>query len=304
MERVIKYMGIFVRMLVAFFALLVTRYVWRKAKEVQKEYIINLVIFSKMWLLFAVICTVCGIFFGFMKTASAETGIIVSMVFLVFAVLLYLLSILYCRFHIDIDDEKIEYCPPAGKSRCRYFDKITKAEIDEKDNLHLYSDGEKTLKIPLEIGREYVITLLKCNDVRVRYKYNIDDFEMRLPLFYPIFYIFCFIVAGMMAGLSAEVKLLRGVLLWSVMMACSAFEAASDYWGKVVVRRNEIAQVRFLRKTKRIAHKQIVRVARRSNGRAPQLLIYSEKGVAMKINMLCENRELLEELVRRRHWER
>ena len=297
-------MSIFIKIVTIFFSPFAVVYAYRKAKKVQEEYIINLTLFSKVWLLFAVIFLVCYIFSGFIKTASVKTGMTIEMVFLAFTIFLYILSILYSRWHIKIDEEKIEYCFLSGKSRCRYFDKIRKAEIDEKDNLNLYSEEEKVLKIPLEVGREYIIAALKVYGVQVSYKYNVGDFVMKLPLFYPVLYVFFFVIAGLLNGLSVKVNMWIGILLWSVMMCCLACKAASDFLGRVVVHKNEIVQTRFLRRTKRIAFNQIVKVKRRDWDNAPHLYIYSDKGVEMKINLLYENRELLEELVKRRHWEK
>ncbi len=296
-------MGIFIKIMIIVFSPFAVVRAYRKAKKVQEEYVINMTIFSKIWLLFAVIFLVCYIFSGFIKTASAKTSMTIEMVFLALTIFLYILSILYSRWHINIDEEKIEYCSLSGKSRCQYFDKIRKAEIDEKDNLNLYSEEEKVLKIPLEIGQEYIIVVLKGYGVRVNYKYNVGDFVMKLPLFYPVLYVFFFVIAGLLNGLAVKVNMWIGILLWSVMMCCLACKAASDFLGRVVVHKNEIVQTRFLRRTKRIAFNQIVKVKRRDRDNAPHLYIYSDKGVEMKINLLCENRELLEELVKRHHWE-
>lgn len=291
------------KILIVFLLLVSFGHAYRKAKKVQEEYFINLTIFSKIWLLFAVIFLVCYIFSGFIKTASEKTGMTIEMVFLALTIFLYILSILFSRWHIDIDEKKIGYCFLTGKSRYRYFDKIRKAEIDEKNNLNLYSEEEKVLKIPLEVGREYILTVLKVYGVRVSYKYNVGDFVMKLPLFYPVLYVFFFVIAGVLTGLAVKVNMWIGILLWSVMMCCLACKAASDFLGRVVVHKNEIVQTRFLRRTKRIAFNQIVKVKRRDRDNAPHLYIYSDKGLEMKINMLCENRELLEELVKRHHWE-
>ena len=146
-----------VKILTVFLLLVSFGHAYRKAKKVQEEYVINLTIFSKIWLLFAVIFLVCYIFSGFIKTASAKTSMTIEMVFLALTIFLYILSILYSRWHINIDEEKIEYCSLSGKSRCRYFDKIRKAEIDEKENLNLYSEEEKVLKLPLEVAGESAI---------------------------------------------------------------------------------------------------------------------------------------------------
>lgn len=217
-------------------------------------------------------------------------------------IFLCILSVLFCRWHIDIDNKRIEYCSISGKNNYCYYNQITKAEVDEKNNMYIYSENGNVLKIPIEISDTYIIKMLRYQGVCVKYKYNIDDFMMKLPLFYPILYMFFSVLAGVLFIFSIGVNTLASIF-WTIIMLATIYRTISDFWLKVIVKGNEIVQIRFFRKAKRISHKKIVKVISREKDNLPYIYIYSEKGLEMKINMLCENKKLMEELIKRHHWE-
>lgn len=294
-------MILFIKICIVAFLLYTIVKIYQKTKKTQREHIISLTVFSKVWLIFAVIGIVCYLFFGFLPTIT-EKKIIIDIVLLAFIVFLCILSVLFCRWHIDIDDERIDYCSLTGKSKCCRLNEIMKAEIDEKGNICIYSENENAWKIPSEIGNTYLITALKLYGIDVKYKHKIDDFEMKLPLFYPVMYLCFFIIAGLFAVFSMKYYIFAG-LFWLVLTVASAYKSVSDLKDRVIVKNNMIIQTRFLRKTRKLKYGQVIKVMRRIRDNAPYFYIYSEKGLEMKINMLCENRDLLEEVVKKHHWE-
>lgn len=296
-----KYMGVFIKVFIGILLIFAIISAFKKTKKVQKEYTINLALFSKGWLFFAAILIIWYMFSGFLTADSIKNNVIVDMILLALIIFLCILSVLFCRWHIDINNERIEYCSLSGKNSCRYFNRIIKAEIDEKDNMLIYAENENVLKIPTEIGHTYIITALRYQGICVKYKYSIDDFVMKLPLFYPVMYICFSIIAGLFAVFSMKYYISAG-LIWLVLAMASVYQSVSGFKDKVIVKGNVIVQIRLLRKMKKIGYEQIVKVIRREKSNAPHLYIYSKKGLEMKINMLCKNRRLLEELVERHHW--
>lgn len=306
-------MKIFMNVLIALFFIFTIIKIYRKQKRAQDKYIVNLVVFSKMWLLFAVVFFVLYMIFDCIVIRFLKQNPIVDIVLLALTAFFCILSVMFCRWHIDMNDKGMEYCFLLGKTHYRYFDRMTKVEIDGKDNVYIYSEDEKVLKVPVEIGLEYFIHELKYHGVRVDYKYNMNHFVMKLPLFYPVLYLCFFIIVGVFAVCLVKLGHLKldhlklehlaGILFWAVMELCLIAKTISDFLYNVMIDGNSIVQVRFLRKKRKIDYKQIIRVMHREKDNAPYLYIYSEKGLEMKINMLCENSRLLEELVKKHRWE-
>jgi len=299
-----EHMNFFAKIMIALFLIFILIKIYQRTQKVKNEYVVNLAIFSNVWLLFASVCLVSYLLFDFLPISHEKEKLIADITLLVLTLFLCMLSVLFCRWHIDINSERIEYCSLLGKSNCRYFDRITKAEIDEMDNIYIHSENENILKIPVEIGRTYIIAKLQQHGICVKYKYDIDDFVMKLPLFYPVMYMFFSITAGAFAFFSIEVNMLVGILFWLIMFLCLINKTISDFCEKVIVNRNVIVQIKFLRKKREISFGQIVRVMYKKKNNMQYLYIYSERGLEMRINMLCKNRKLLEELVKRHHWER
>lgn len=277
--------------------------IYKKQKKTQEEYIISLVIFSKMWFLFAMVLYVFDLIFDYFAINFLKQNITVYVVLFIFIAFLCALSILFSSWNICINDKRIEFCRILGKKNHCYFDKISKVEIDEKDNFFIYSKTDSVLKIPVKTGREYIIAKLKQQGVCVNYKYDIDSFVMKIPLPYPVIYMCFFIVADLFTIYSIYLNILTGTLLWFVMALCLIYKTISDFLEKVIVDRNMIVQMRFLRKKREISYKQIISVIHREKNNTPYLYIYSEEGLIMKINMLCKNRKLMEELIKKHRWE-
>ena len=296
-------MKIFMNVLIALFFIFTIIKIYRKQKRVQDKYTVNLVVFSKVWLLFAVVFFVLYMIFDCIVIRFLKQNPIVDIVLLALTAFFCILSVMFCRWHIDMNDKGMEYCFLLGKTHYRYFDRMTKVEIDGKDNVYIYSEDEKVLKVPVEIGLEYFIHELKYHGVRVDYKYNMNHFVMKLPLFYPVMDLCFSIIAGVFVVYSIKLNMLVGILFWSVMELCLIAKTISDFLYNVMIDGNSIVQVRFLRKKRKIDYKQIIRVMHREKDNAPYLYIYSEKGLEMKINMLCENSRLLKELVKKHRWE-
>lgn len=296
-------MKIFMNVLIALFFIFTIIKIYQKQKRAQDKYIVNLVVFSKVWLLFAIVFFVLYMIYDCIVIRFIKQNPIVDIVLLALTAFLCILSVMFCRWHIDMNDERMEYCFLLGKTHYRYFDRMTKVEIDGKDNIYIYSEDEKVLKVPVEIGLEYLIHELKYHGVRVDYKYNMNHFVMKLPLFYPVLNLCFSIIAGVFVVYSIKLNMLVGILFWAVMELCLIAKTISDFLYNVMIDGNSIVQVRFLRKKRKIDYKQIIRVMHREKDNAPYLYIYSEKGLEMKINMLCENSRLLEELVKKHRWE-
>lgn len=276
--------------------------IYQRQKQVQSEYIINLVMLSRVWFLGALVFGALYILYGFLTISHVKYDLAVDIIVLAFTVFLCALSILFCRWHINIDNNRIEYCSLSGKCEYRYFNQITNAEIDEKDNIYLYSENEKVLKIPIETGRGYITAELRNQGVCIRYRYNIDEFVMKLPLFYPVMYMCFSIIISSAALYSIKENILVGVLFWSVIDVCLIAKTISDFLVKVIVDKNAIVQVKFFRK-KKIYYYQIVRVMRRERNNIPYLYIYSQEGLKLRINMLCKNKKLMEEFIKKHQWE-
>lgn len=274
---------------------------YQKAKRVQKEYTITFAVFSKVWLFFDAVFTVCYLLSVFLM-ADVKKKTIIETILLAVMILLYTLSVLFNRWYIDIDEEKVECRSLIGKKSTCCFNQITKAEIDEANKICIYSEDRLIMKISAEIGKEYFSMILKCHGVDVTYKYRVDNFVMRLPLFYPIMYLSCLVIACLFLFFSMEDHYSVGSWFWSVIVLASAFSSMSAFLDKVIVKNSVILQKRFLRKSREIDCRQVVKVMHRIKGNAPCYYIYSEKGLELKVNMLCENRELFNELIKRRHW--
>lgn len=283
-DQIIK----FIKILMVTYLISTIIRIYIKRKKTQDVYFISLVIFSKLWFLFAVVLYVFDLKFDY---------------FAIFIAFFCALCILFSRWKICINDKRIEFYRLLGKKNYCYFDKISKVEIDEKDNFYIYSETESVLKIPVKTGREYIITKLKQQGVCVNYKYDIDSFVMKLPLPYPVTYMCFFIVANLFAIDSIYLNILTGTLFWFVMALCLIYKTISDFLEKVIVDGNMIVQIRFLRKKREINYKQIISVIHREKNNTPYLYIYSEEGLKMKINMLCKNRKLMEELIKKHRWE-
>jgi len=202
-----EHMNFFAKIMIALFLIFILIKIYQRTQKVKNEYVVNLAIFSNVWLLFASVCLVSYLLFDFLPISHEKEKLIADITLLVLTLFLCMLSVLFCRWHIDINSERIEYCSLLGKSNCRYFDRITKAEIDEMDNIYIHSENENILKIPVEIGRTYIIAKLQQHGICVKYKYDIDDFVMKLPLFYPVMYMFFSITAGAFAFFSIEVNM-------------------------------------------------------------------------------------------------
>ncbi len=140
-EVLIKYMNLLIKIFIMAFLSFGIIKEYQITKKVQKEYTINLAIFSKVWLLFAVIFIICFLVSGFLSAESAKENVIVDIVLLALIIFLCILSALFCRWHIDIDNKRIEYCSISGKNNCCYYDQITKAVVDEKNNMYIYSEN-------------------------------------------------------------------------------------------------------------------------------------------------------------------
>lgn len=181
-------MMLFIKVCIAVFLMFAVVKVYQKAKEVQKKYTLNLVVFSKVWLFFAALLIVC--YLGLLKVSAKE--IMIDIVLIVLIIFLLVLGVTFCRWHIDIENDRIEYCPLLGTGKCRYYDQITRAEIDEKNKIWLFSEDKDILKISSGMGSTYLIAILKGHNIRVEYRSKIDDFIMRLPLFYPVMHL-CFL---------------------------------------------------------------------------------------------------------------
>lgn len=293
-------MSIYVKVFVVVIFVFGFMKIYQKQKIIQKKYIFNMIIFSRIWLLFAAIFSVCFLISGFL----AERTLVADIVLLVLMVSLVLLSILFLHWHIDFSNKRIEYGSLLWKNYYRDFDKTAKVEIDEKDNICIYSENEKVLKIPASIGQTYIIAELKHKGISIRYKYNVNDFVMKLPLFYPVMHITFSIIAGVFTICSIQTDIFPSILLWFIMMWFLIYKTVSDFWGKTIVYKGMIVQIGFLKKTKKIRFAQITKVVRREKNNIQYVYIYSEKGLEMRINMLCENRRLLEELIKQHRWER
>lgn len=274
---------------------------YQKAKRVQKEYTITFAVFSKVWLFSDAVFTVCYLLSIFLM-ADIKKKNIIETILLAVMILLYILSVLFNRWYIDIDEEKVECRSLIGKKSTCCFKQITKAEIDEANNICIYSGDRLIMKISAEKGKEYFPMILKCHGVDVTYKYRVDNFVMRLPMFYPIMYLSCLVIACLFLFFSMEDHYSVGIWFWSVIVLASAFSSMSTFLDKVIVKNSVILQKRFLRKSREIDCRQVVKVMHRIKGNAPCYYIYSEKGLELKVNMLCENRELFNELIKRRHW--
>lgn len=294
-------MIIYIKICVAACSILAIVKGYQKAKRVQKEYTINFAVFSKVWLFFDAVFTVCYLLSIFL-IADTKKKNIVETILLAVMILLYILSVLFNQWYIDINDEKVECRSLTGRKSTCCFDQITKAEIDEANNICLYSEDRLAMKISAEIGKEYFDMILRCHDVDITYKYKIDDFVMRLPMFYPIMYLSCLVIACLFAFLSMEDHYSVGIWFWLAIALVSGYKSISGFLDRVIVKNNTITQTRFLRGPQKIECGQVVKVVQRMRNNAPYYYIYSQKGVELKINMLCENRELFRELVKSRAW--
>lgn len=275
---------------------------YREAKRVQKEYTINFAFFSRIWLLADAIFTVCYLLSAFLIADEGKKEVM-GMVLLAFMIPLYILSIIHNRWYIDIKDGRVECRSVSGKkSSCR-FDQITKAEIDEKNNISIYSGDKIMLKIPAELGKEYFGLLLKSYGVDIKYKYKIDDFEMKLPVFYPVMYLCFFIIAVAFVIFGMKYHYSIGIWFGVAVAFGLAYKGISNLLDRVIVKNNVITQTRFLRRARKIECGQVVKAVHKTKDNAPYYYIYSKKGVELKVNMLCYNKELFKALVEKRHWE-
>lgn len=298
-NHIIKYIKIII---VTYLISIIIR-IYRKRKKPQDIYIISLVIFSKFWFLFAVVLYVFDLISDYFAIKFIKQNITACAVLLIFIAFLCALCILFSRWNICLNDKRIEFYRLLGKKNYCYLDKILKVEIDEKDNFYIYSETESVLKIPFKTDREYIITKLKQQGVCVKYKYDIDSFVMKLPLAYPVMYMCFFIVASLFTIHSICLNMLTGTLFWFVLALCLIYKTISDFLEIVIVDGNMIVQMGFLRKKREINYKQIISVIHREKNNTPYLYIYSEEGLKMKINMLCKNRKLMEELIKKHRWE-
>lgn len=117
------------------------------------------------------------------------------------------MSILFCHWHINIDSKGIEYCPLSGKTKYCYFDRMTKVELDQRDNIFIYSENESVLKLPVEIA-----SVLSC-------------------------YVYVFFNnSGLGYFFSIKVNMLIGTLFWSVIFICLISKTISDFLEKIMYR--------------------------------------------------------------------
>lgn len=160
------------------------------------------------------------------------------------------------------------------------------------------------LKIPAGLGIEYFGLLLKSHGVDIKYKYRIDNFEMRMPVFYPVMYLCFSVIAGLAVVFGVKYQHSVGICFGVILTVASVYNSISNLLDRVIVKNNVITQTRFLRKARKIECGQVVKAEYKKKDNAPYYYIYSQKGVELKVNMLCYNRELFKMLVQRRHWEK
>lgn len=296
-------MALFIKVCIVVFLMFAIVKSYQRAKDIQKKHTINLAVFSKIWLFFAAILIV-----GYLVSAFLMAGteiIIIDIILLALIAFLCISSVICCRWHIDSDDEGIRYCSFLGKSRYCYYDQIERVEVDEKGKVCIYFKNKDVLKIKIksEIRDTYLIMQLRCHDINVEYKYKMNDFIMQLPLFYPAMHLCFFVIAVFLTVLEMKYIVLAGLFFGALALG-SLYNGVSAFKDKVIVKGNMIVQTRFLRKTRKIEYGQVDKVIRKTRDNAPYLYFYSDKGLVMKINMLCDNKELLEKLVKTHHWER
>lgn len=286
---------------ILFITSIVTKTIYKKQARETEQYVFNMIIFSRIFLIGAVIfMIILCIVNAFPNNLIGREKILGILISIVFIIVLFSISFLFTRWHIDLQEEKIEYCSMFGKKKVISYDTILRAEIDERDILHIYYGDNEEIIFPtgFGVGQNYIIEKLKSYKIVAKYKCSVNNFSMKLPLLYPIMHGGCTIISLVCVVVSLKLKMSIGIATGIVMTVCSIYALLSDIIGKIVVTKGIIYQYRFLRKTKKLKLSEVERVERREKDSVEYIYLYSKQGMKIKISMLCKNANLFEKVVR------
>lgn len=279
--------------------------IYKKQKMVE-QHMLNMIIVSKVYLICAIVVTLIMIAISIFPINITRRGkIVLFIVLILLLAFIYLFSFLFSCWYIDIKEETIEYCSLFGKIQFLSYKSIKNVEVDENNILHIHFKDEKKLKLSAQskFGQNLIINELRHHNISVIYKYSINSFVMKLPLLYPVMHICCAIISSVFTIACGKMDMLIGIVLGILLMISSVCAFMSDIIGRVVINKNIIYQYRFLRRVKQLNISEIIRVDRREKDNAQYVLFYSKSGLKMKINMLCKNANLLEQIIRQHRWE-
>jgi len=243
---------------------------------------------------------ICGIIFSvlFIFVSSFPSNIegitknIVTICFIIFNFLIYVLSYIYYVKFIKITKDKIIYNLGLSTRELLYSE-ITKSKNNSSGDVLLYKDSKKMLTIPKDFT--FAKSMLQYH--KLIEKENENEFVMRVTNFYRGLSLVCCIAFLAFLVLCMSTNYLIGIIIFGIMLIVSFIDCLNQYKKKIIVSKDEIV-VNSLFNNKKIKISDIVRTEIKSVNNADVIYIYSKEGLETKISMLYSNSYLLKELLK------
>ncbi len=250
-------------------------------------------IVSKILLICGIIFSILFIFISsFPSNIEGNTKIIVSVCFILFNILLYVLSYIYYVMFIKLTDDKIIYNLGFSTKELLYTE-IANAKKDLSGNILLYKGNKKVLKIP----KEFTFAESKLKYLKIIEQENKNEFVMQVPKFYRGLMVTCCVVFTAFLVLGAYTNNWYVVVFFGIMLIFSLLECINEFKLKIIVSKNEIKKISLFYK-KNITISNITKVETRTIDNAEWLYLFSKNGLEIKINTLYTNSYLLKEMLK------
>lgn len=252
---------------------------------------------SKIYFVCSIIFTIMFIFISSLPSNLEGTNeIVANVIFIVFILILYLISYKYYVRFLKIGTDRIIYRKGLSKTKTLMYSDITVAKEDSFGNIMLYRNNKRVLKIPKELYAGYLLEKNKVPFEQVPVEQvNRESFTMKVTNFYKGIKIANCIVFLSVLILSICVLSGIGIIFCGIMLIICFVDCLNDYKKKFIVSKDEIVAISLFQK-KNVKISDIVRVEKRNINNADVLYIYSNKGLETKISMLYSNSHLLEEI--------
>lgn len=246
---------------------------------------------------FGLLCIIINSF-----PSSGNEKNLVSSIFITLSVLCFIISFMYKRWYIRLEQDKIVYHNMLGKYLTIDLNSVTHYKFSEHGEICLCQNETTLFTIFSVENRKFLIDILKKNQIREKRDKQSKEFTIKAD---PVQkWVIAFLTVFLLAfgSICVKAKFLIGIVFFVVMFSLSVGCCLHMFLDKIVFGTKEIVQYRFMRKPRRIPFSDIERVEVREvdNAECYDFILKNKK--KLRINMAYTNTYLLEKLVEKRKW--
>lgn len=255
--------------------------------------------YFKIYFLCAIVFGILYIVVSCFQDSGNEKNLAATM-FIALSVLCFVVSLMYKRWYIRLEKDKIVYHNMLGKHITIDLNAVTHYKFNEYGEICLYQNETIVFKIFSKENKKILISFLTKNHIKERKQSKEFTIKAEPVQKWVIAILTAYLVP--IGVICIKAKYLLGILFSLIMFSLSMGCCFQMFLGKIVFGTKEIVQYRFMRKPRRIPFSDIekVEVRRVDNAECYDFILKNKK--KLRINLSYTNTHLLEQLVKKRKW--